>query len=673
MRINQPVTRVERHLQEGAFIVSTTDLRGVITSVNEEFIRVSGFTEAELIGQPQNLVRHPDMPPAAFEDLWRTIKAGKPWQGMVKNRCKNGDFYWVDASVTAIVENGQTVGYVSIRSKPAPDQVEEAERIYAAARAGKPMEDPERKLRVLFKDMGFKNRVWTATAVVLGIFFLMGAINFVGLSATRAEVADIKEEYLPTTLLAADLAYQTVQVQQALTDASLTKRSEPLNEAAEAAEAFRKASQDFRRRAKLDVGNVKQLEELDKTFAAFYTTGQAMVAAYQGQGVSEGNRIMADFDKASEAITAQVIKLRDSEANDLMGKLSAVSAHTTTGSWVLGGGSLLALLAGFLVFGKLIEILDYQLGGDPKYALIAARELADGNLRTPIPIRIGDRSSLLYTVRRMQAHLKNTINRIHFDADRVRMNSGIISSASHEIATTSREIARSADEQRLSTDRMASAIVELSASVKEVADHVQSSHVRSTEAARAAQAADASGQAALKAMNRVEESTAQMVEAVQVIQDIARQTNLLSLNAAIEAATAGSLGKGFAVVAEEVRKLAERSDASAREIASLIEGNNKAVAQGKTTVQEVVSSLAMIRDHISEVAAMSTQIEGASAEQAKASEEVAKQVELGAQQAIQNASAAIELSGTVDSNAATTQDLVRTADGLSSLLGRYKT
>ncbi len=143
MRNNQPVTRSERQLQTGAFIVSMTDLRGVITYVNDEFIRVSGFTQEELIGQPQNLVRHPDMPPEAFEDMWRTIKANKPWQGLVKNRCKNGDFYWVDANVTPIEENGALVGYVSIRSKPPPAQVAEAEAMDARARAQQPMVLPE--------------------------------------------------------------------------------------------------------------------------------------------------------------------------------------------------------------------------------------------------------------------------------------------------------------------------------------------------------------------------------------------------------------------------------------------------------------------------------------------------------------------------------------------------
>ena len=98
MRVNTPITQIERHLAEGQYIVSKTDLKGRITYVNQPFIDISGYTADELIGQPHNIVRHPDMPSGAFADLWRTLQNGKAWRGLVKNRCKNGDYYWVDAS-----------------------------------------------------------------------------------------------------------------------------------------------------------------------------------------------------------------------------------------------------------------------------------------------------------------------------------------------------------------------------------------------------------------------------------------------------------------------------------------------------------------------------------------------------------------------------------------------
>jgi aerotaxis receptor len=137
MRTNLPVTNVEYPLHDDTLIVSKTDLKGKLSYFNDQFVDAAGFTEAELIGQPHNIIRHPDMPPEAFEDLWVTLKAGKPWAGAVKNRRKNGDFYWVLASATPIWENGRVTGYMSIRSKLAADQRAEAEHVYALLRAKK--------------------------------------------------------------------------------------------------------------------------------------------------------------------------------------------------------------------------------------------------------------------------------------------------------------------------------------------------------------------------------------------------------------------------------------------------------------------------------------------------------------------------------------------------------
>lgn len=136
MRNNLPVTGVEYVLSSSETIVSKTDLQGNITYVNQDFVNISGFSEDELLGAPQNIVRHPDMPKEAFADFWRTLKSGKAWTGLVKNRRKNGDYYWVEANAAPMLENGQIVGYTSIRIKPGREQVQAAESAYREIRAG---------------------------------------------------------------------------------------------------------------------------------------------------------------------------------------------------------------------------------------------------------------------------------------------------------------------------------------------------------------------------------------------------------------------------------------------------------------------------------------------------------------------------------------------------------
>lgn len=134
MRNNLPVTGTERFLGEGEFILSKADQQGNIVYMNRTFIEISGFTEAELINQPHNILRHPDMPTEAFRDFWMTLKSGKAWSGIIKNRCKNGDHYWVQANAAPIWENGVITGYMSVRTRPDRKTVEATDELYRKMR-----------------------------------------------------------------------------------------------------------------------------------------------------------------------------------------------------------------------------------------------------------------------------------------------------------------------------------------------------------------------------------------------------------------------------------------------------------------------------------------------------------------------------------------------------------
>ena len=187
MRLNLPVTPVEQRFPSGQRLISATDTASLITYCNPEFAAISGYSDAELIGSPHNLVRHPDMPPAVYELMWRYLKAGKSWMGIVKNRCRNGDYYWVNAYVTPILEGGRVVGYESVRVCPTREQVARAEALYARMRTGQAVLSAPRRLSLLVQALALPlaggllalvaNQLWpglVGQGLTVGLFMAYG-------------------------------------------------------------------------------------------------------------------------------------------------------------------------------------------------------------------------------------------------------------------------------------------------------------------------------------------------------------------------------------------------------------------------------------------------------------------------------------------------------------------
>jgi aerotaxis receptor len=168
MRINLPVTDNAYLFPADQTLISITDLKGRITYCNANFIAVSGFSKNELLGQPHNLIRHPDMPAEAYRDMWSTIQAGLPWTALVKNRRKNGDYYWVRANATPMRSGGKVVGYLSVRTHVSDEEVDAAEKLYAAMRR----EAEDGKLvHVLHRGELRTNTLWgrSRRALVIGL------------------------------------------------------------------------------------------------------------------------------------------------------------------------------------------------------------------------------------------------------------------------------------------------------------------------------------------------------------------------------------------------------------------------------------------------------------------------------------------------------------------------
>jgi aerotaxis receptor len=199
MKLNQPVTQHNINYDNDTEIISTTSLKGILETANEDFIRLSGFTWEELENKNHNIIRHPDMPPEAFHMMWTNLKAGKPWMGMVKNRSKNGDHYWVDAYASPQYENGQITGYQSVRVKPKQQWLDRADRLYGKVMSSKSDDDKRRsrldKVKLTRFPISFTNRV--ALYVIGVIALIFGGLTITGqLSLLTASIGLVTSSVL---------------------------------------------------------------------------------------------------------------------------------------------------------------------------------------------------------------------------------------------------------------------------------------------------------------------------------------------------------------------------------------------------------------------------------------------------------------------------------------------
>ena len=667
------VSQKERPFPAGVVLVSKTDTKGIITYANDAFVEISGYSREELIGKSHNIVRHPDMPPQAFKWLWDTIKLDRPWRGQVKNRCKNGDHYWVRATVAPIVENGTIIGYVSVRRPPSREQVAEAEALYRELnRSGAEVESKYERYK-------FKN--W---ALVTKLQFLIQMSLLVVLTAAQFFVsANLREE------------------SRSLAD---EKGKQLANEIIDGFNMLMVTGQ---------IGEVKNRELLIHKFSSGVNIKSAQIVRAKpvvdlyGAGLPE-ERIKDDAQRQAIETKQAIVTFGKTELRVVTPYLASKDFHGTdcTGCHqaqegaVLGASDLvidlkpdydriqwmemetiLGQLALHIFLYYFIRFCVNRYVHDPSGAVNKEfRNIMEGNLDTELDISIHDEmGSLLCEIQTMQTYLRTMMDeivssvrsmRIHIndvDARVVGVAENAVNEQDHvqQIAATMEQFSQSvAEVAGMAADSLKDAKA-MQQIVDENSANMELSIVATGKVASTVQSSS-------KTIADLGESIRRIGTIANAIKEIADQTNLLALNAAIEAARAGEQGRGFAVVADEVRKLAERTATSTKDIAQTIAEINtisdSAVKSMQGAVTEVESGITLIRKNgeglkqiksaTMNVSQRIDHIATASKEQSTAGESVAQSLE--------------RITGLVDNNTHTAQDaktateeLEKAADELS--------
>jgi len=730
MKINMPVTDHEVTMGKGDILVTRTNLKGIITYANSAFIDISGFSKEELVGKNHNVVRHPDMPSAAFEDLWICCKAGRPWTAPVKNRTKNGDYYWVEANVTPVYKNGRVDEFLSVRYAPNRQQIAEAEDLYQKLNANK-VEIRPKGLALMLKNLKEMSLGLKSACVLTGLlvpllyfmFILFQQGNFpvltaVALLAILSSIVGFRmvqdfraalETVIGTSYQLADGHYR---------NSINLDRNDQIGDMFKALYGMQvKLNADLSQTLEAGAESTRIKQALDNVSSSVMVADNNLNIIYMNKTVHElFNNAESDIQKdlpdfrADQLLGANIDQFHKNPAHQ-RGMLPGLTS-TFNASLILGGRSI-----DFIAnpvnddegkrIGTVVEWLDrtheVRIEQEIEDIVEAVKsgqldtriELADkegffeklsegiNELTDVIDSVFADVSSTMQSMATgdltnridsdyqgvyldCKININASIDKISEIVGQVNDSAGFIHNSSQEIASGNNNLSQRAEQQAANLEETASSMEELTSTVKNNSENAQQANQVATTARQLAEKGGDIVTSAVSAMQEINESSNKIAEIIGVIDEIAFQTNLLALNASVEAARAGEQGRGFSVVATEVRNLAQRSATAAKESKELIQTSVQKVRSGTQFVNETGKSLTEIVTGVKKVGDIVAEIAAASAEQSQGIEQVNQAVSQMDEITQQNAALAEQAS-------AASVSMSDQSTNMTQLLGFFKT
>ena len=690
MRINEPVTDNEIVLAENQSLVSRTNLKGIITFVDADFIAVSGFNEDELLNKNHNIVRHPDIPAEVFDDLWVTVKAGKPWMGIVKNRCKNGDYYWIEANVTPTYQRGRVTGFLSVRRKASKEQIDAASELYAGVHAGTRSYGDSQRISSLdlWNKMTLKAQLVVQLLGVAGMFALLiftaqlenvllfaaATVGSIGLMVgilvwfSRRVLRPMTDIVKILRGLAEGEYFNSIEIKRGDEVGGLLRslKSVQIKLGSDIDEARNNAARATQIRRALDnvstsamVSNARHEivymnDSAMQLFEGIEEDIQQDITGFKAASVLGSNIDIFHKDPAHQRALLDKLESSHTAVANVGGRTLQIIVNPVLGDSGERIGTAMEwkdLTAELAIEEDVQRVVDAAMAGDlgrripldDKQGFLAILSKNINELVGVSERAINDTARVLAAVSHgdLTETIDNDYSGLYGDLKRdanetvaqlskvvkeLQEAAQSVNTGADEIAQGNTDLSRRTEEQAASLEETASSMEEMNATVRQNAENAANANQL---AKAASEQADMGGEIvgnAVSAMNAINASSSRIADIVGVIDDIAFQTNLLALNASVEAARAGEQGRGFAVVASEVRNLASRSASAAKEIKDLIKDSVSKVDDGSRLVNESGEMLGEIVTGIKKVTDIVGEIAAASQEQATGIDEINRAV-----------------------------------------------